>query len=102
MPGRVQLIGHQLLFRFPYDPETNSRLRIAADNRVRWDSGRHGFTLLAESLSRSPSLITALTRFITENGFDVDPDVRRLFAFREVRRADPQSLAGRPPAHSRA
>ncbi len=95
MPGTVQLIGHQLLFRFPYDPETNSKLRVAADNRVRWDSGRRGFALLTESLSRSPSLIAGLTRFITENDFDADAEVRRLLAFREVRKAQPQSLAGR-------
>lgn len=56
MPGTVRLVDRdKLLFCFPYDPVTNDELRDAADNRVRWDARRRGFTLSVTSLRYNPS-----------------------------------------------
>lgn len=85
MPGTVRFIDNKLVFCFPYEPETNDELRSAADNKVRWDAGRRGFTMLAESLRHNPSVIAKLTQFITEHRLDADPEVRKLLAFRAVR-----------------
>jgi hypothetical protein len=85
MPGTVRFIDHKLLFCFSYDPETNDELRSVADNKVRWDAERRGFTMLAESLRRNPSMIAKLTHFITEHELDADPEVRKLLALRAVK-----------------
>jgi hypothetical protein len=92
MPGTVTLVDREfLLFSFPYNPEVNSALRDAADNRVHWDSRRHGFTLSTDRLRGYPSLVAKLTQFIREQGLDADAEVRKLLAFREVKAAVPSA-----------
>jgi hypothetical protein len=101
MPGTVRLVDRdKLLFCFPYDPVTNDELRDAADNRVRWDARRRGFTLSVTSLRYNPSLAVQIGQFIIRRGLDADTDVRKLLAFRHVKETSsgaPGHLSHRAP-----